>query len=651
MDIDIQNRTDWEHRRKIRLAQVRNQSKDIAKKICDRVQCTSQNELEHLQITKFKADHKYKSLVRNKLKSDFNYLIQDIGNGYSLASVETDPSIQMAEKRLVNRCKAISRGTEAMQRQNRILEEKSTEKEMKEKRVHFNKTVEKIRSALITSVPFVDNEVNSYDANKHNKCLLLQSQTILTESSIPSWNYKMNNSKPWSRVIESSKENRNHNDKKCLSIDGSIENKEAETKIANLENDVNSYESLVSKLKKLSAEELNIRNKLPKHSEQDISVSIKNINKKENVKYNDQNSKLGFSGNSQLNEKQSKLDANVIINQSQSSSSMSPALVRTSPKRIEVSIKKKHSKNEPKVDIKKRSTLKTNMKSPKAKIPLKNINNIIERVNQKKRSLANELSANIKKTENLTNTKQIPMINRTKGSDDLKRKCNTVSFANLPQSNYDSQLEASKNKSKWSGLKCDNSVNVELMRLISSLLKMSPIDIHNLSVSMSSDSSIRTEASVAQDSNDSLQYYNDLLNTISECLNTELSDISQDTALYSPININTLNRLQKISEYYLEKTEQIRSICEETPQFTTNDNLNKTCIEETINQSETDNDENIDNSSLVSSKEPNYVLEHINTLLQQKGLIRQNYEWPLFKNDNSDDDNRSLTDQLLDINH
>lgn len=61
----------------------------------------------------------------------------------------------MAEKRLVNRCKAISRGTEAMQRQNRILEEKSTEKEMKEKRVHFNKTVEKIRSALITSVPFV----------------------------------------------------------------------------------------------------------------------------------------------------------------------------------------------------------------------------------------------------------------------------------------------------------------------------------------------------------------------------------------------------------------------------------------------------------------------------------------------------------------
>lgn len=43
-----------------------------------------------------------------------------------------------------------------------------------------------------------------------------------------------------------------------------------------------------------------------------------------------------------------------------------------------------------------------------------------------------------------------------------------------------------------------------------------------------------------------------------------------------------------------------------------------------------------------------YILEHLSSLLEQKGLICGDREWPIFGNDD-EDDSRSLTDQLLDI--
>lgn len=43
-----------------------------------------------------------------------------------------------------------------------------------------------------------------------------------------------------------------------------------------------------------------------------------------------------------------------------------------------------------------------------------------------------------------------------------------------------------------------------------------------------------------------------------------------------------------------------------------------------------------------------YVLEHLSTVLEQRGLICTDREWPIFGKDD-EDDGRSLTDQLLDI--
>lgn len=51
-----------------------------------------------------------------------------------------------------------------------------------------------------------------------------------------------------------------------------------------------------------------------------------------------------------------------------------------------------------------------------------------------------------------------------------------------------------------------------------------------------------------------------------------------------------------------------------------------------------------------SSADGEYIVRHLNTLLQNKGLISLDKEWPVFENLSSDNDDRSLTDQLLDVN-
>lgn len=68
--------------------QVRDQSKELAKTIRDRVHGADENQLKQHEKIRNKRENKYKSLALCKLKSDFNYLVQDVGSGYSVASFQ-----------------------------------------------------------------------------------------------------------------------------------------------------------------------------------------------------------------------------------------------------------------------------------------------------------------------------------------------------------------------------------------------------------------------------------------------------------------------------------------------------------------------------------------------------------------------------------
>jgi len=207
--------------------------------------------------------------------------------------------------------------------------------------------------------------------------------------------------------------------------------------------------------------------------------------------------------------------------------------------------------------------------------PFKNIHNTLQRIRQKKQLLTKEISVNkkpdFKKLKEVPSNPKTPITSK-KGvfipsGNDIRQE-NSTSYAKLPDSFYNSLLETLK-KMKTNDAKCNKPVNINLMEYINVLLKMTPSDIDNLSIS--SCSSVRIEESICQHSKNNKQYYSEILNCISKCLNSDISDISQDAILDSPKNINLLNRLQDISKYYLEKTHEIKNICDESPQISNNE--------------------------------------------------------------------------------
>lgn len=215
------------------------------------------------------------------------------------------------------------------------------------------------------------------------------------------------------------------------------------------------------------------------------------------------------------------------------------------------------------------SKLNCNSKSKTDK-PLRNLNNMVNRITNKKQLLKREISGETK--SDIKKTKLNPKTSKRcmAGNDSLWKE-SPINYAKLPDSFYNCQLkmlnEQFSNKNiKLNDYKNPKSINLDLIKYINMLLKMTPSDIDNLSIS--SCSSIKLEDSILYQSkqNENLQYYNEILNCISKCLNMDTSDISKDTMFDSPKNINLLNKLQELINSYSEKSHKIKNICDESLQ-------------------------------------------------------------------------------------
>lgn len=262
------------------------------------------------------------------------------------------------------------------------------------------------------------------------------------------------------------------------------------------------------------------------------------------------------------------------------SSSSSTSINYEEPKEsIKKTVSFKNKINE-KNTVQSSSNLNYNSKFTNEK-PLRNINNTLQRIKKKKQLLVTEISANMKPNFNKSNvmylnSKNVPK--RCTADSNLPNESPT-NYAKLPNSFYNSKLEGLKKiaNKKDINLKCNSSTNVNLMEYINILLKMTPSDVENLSTS--SCSSVKLEESIFEHSKTNTQFFSEMLNCISKCLNSDIPDLSQDTMFVnSPKNFNLLNKLKELSNYYLEKTYEIKNICDEDPQIL-NDKLNELNIE------------------------------------------------------------------------
>ncbi|XP_025206994.1 uncharacterized protein LOC112602868 isoform X2 [Melanaphis sacchari] len=275
--------------------------------------------------------------------------------------------------------------------------------------------------------------------------------------------------------------------------------------------------------------------------------------------------------------------------------------------------------------------------------PLENINEMLNWIKKKKRRLFEEIYTN------QTSLSDIKSMNTKSDTfKDLSKE--SISYVGLPNSFYNSTLKVleeyvrDKKQKKSKSNNNNNWINMELMRYVCNLSKLSPNEIDDLS--MPSTSGIQLEQSILEISKANLEFHKDILNYISKCLDSNLSDISQDQALSSPQYIGLLDKLYKLADYYTEKAQEMRNICLESPRVEIN-SLDEGSVEQITENTPRDCKTS---SSLTSelSVDGAYVLEHLSTLLEQRGLICTDREWPIFGKDD-EDDSRSLTDQLLDI--
>lgn len=160
---------------------------------------------------------------------------------------------------------------------------------------------------------------------------------------------------------------------------------------------------------------------------------------------------------------------------------------------------------------------------------------------------------------------------------------NPNNYVGLPDSFYNSTLkvleEYVRNKKQKKSKSNNNNtwINMELMKYICSLLKMSPNEIDNLSVS--SNLSTQLEKSILEISKANLEYHKDILNYISKCLDSNMYNFNQDQAFSSPQYIGLLDKLYKLADYYAEKAHEMRNICLQSPRIEIN-NLNKNDVEQ-----------------------------------------------------------------------
>lgn len=199
--------------------------------------------------------------------------------------------------------------------------------------------------------------------------------------------------------------------------------------------------------------------------------------------------------------------------------------------------------------------------------PLENISEMLNWIKKKKRLLFDEFYMS------QAPINDIQSIN--KKSDTCKDfpKEGSHNYVGLPDSFYNSTLkildEYVRNKQHKKSKSNNNTwINLELMKYIGNLLKLTPNETGNLSVL--SNSSIHLEQSILEISKANLEYHKDILNYVSECLDGSLCDINQEPALSSPYYISLLDKLYKLADYYTEKAHEIRSICLESPRFEIN---------------------------------------------------------------------------------
>ncbi|XP_053995693.1 uncharacterized protein LOC128885615 isoform X1 [Hylaeus anthracinus] len=151
-DLDQIKKNERDRRRRLRLEQVRQQSKEISDRLLERAKNIAKQELRKLENNDklpLKQIHNGKIMeIQQKYQED----MADIGQAHVSAIAEPDHTAIIQEKERRNKLTASKRGKEAM-RQINNLQHKETMQQLHQERLRQVRELENLRSTMIAKIP------------------------------------------------------------------------------------------------------------------------------------------------------------------------------------------------------------------------------------------------------------------------------------------------------------------------------------------------------------------------------------------------------------------------------------------------------------------------------------------------------------------
>lgn len=154
-DIEKVKKNEWLRRRKIRLQQARQQAKDLAQNVRQKVSSERSSFEKHEQEKDFNNESKKKKEKLDSLQREYEQCLSSVGSGHHLASLQNECDALLKEKEELREEIARARGALA---EERLKVEKCLQREKSlatTGRKQLTRKVEDLRSTLISSLPSV----------------------------------------------------------------------------------------------------------------------------------------------------------------------------------------------------------------------------------------------------------------------------------------------------------------------------------------------------------------------------------------------------------------------------------------------------------------------------------------------------------------
>ncbi|CAL7941900.1 unnamed protein product [Xylocopa violacea] len=191
-DLDQIKKNERDRRRRLRLEQVRQQSKEISDRLLERTKNIAREELKKLENnTQSSLRQIYNGKIM-EVQQKYQEDMADIGQAHTCALLEPDHDMLIEEQERRNKLAAMKRGQEAT-KQIKNVQQKETQQQQHQERLRQVREVENLRSTMIANLPkqtipeedtvriTIQNEVD--DENKQQKIIKKRTKKLSSKKS------------------------------------------------------------------------------------------------------------------------------------------------------------------------------------------------------------------------------------------------------------------------------------------------------------------------------------------------------------------------------------------------------------------------------------------------------------------------------------